>query len=391
SASSPSPQPSSSTATSPSSSPSSSPSPTSTPTPSSSSPSSSSPSSSPSSTPPTTTTSIVPSSSPASSSSIPQPTSTTSSIDPTTSSRPSRQTTSFAPPQITSTFTSTLSNGGIVTFTEVVANPTLSPNKGSSSSSQFFHNKGAVAGVFLIVGLAAASICLWIFFFVRRRRRRRRIDHETAVSASLAAAGYNRAPIDDEEDFGPGPGMRERFNSMSSHPTISTPITEEERAAEAAATSAALYDPYTDYNRPVGAVAGFVPTRPDSPAQRGRDNSYSSGMSRPPGTGHAPRHSTGSLDPLLVGMAAAPLGTPGPSVPPTPTPTLPPRSPRRPTAVQLQQSQENAAASSTRDSERSSSPDDRLDPALASLQTDNTKSQELRDDVDYSRPVLEVR
>ncbi|KAH9065725.1 hypothetical protein EDB87DRAFT_1592851 [Lactarius vividus] len=424
SAPSPSPQPSSSAATRPSTSPTSS-SPSPTPTPTTSSPTSSpSPSTSPSSTPPTTTTSIVPSSSPSSSSSTLQPTSTTSSVDPTSSSRSSSsssitsdstsrtspsdsptttfsstvfiqttnslgQTTSFAPPQITSTFTSTLSNGGIVTFTEVVANPTLSPNKGSSSSSQFFHNKGAVAGVFLIVGLAAASICLWIFFFVRRRRRRRRIDHETAVSASLAAAGYNRAPIDDEEDFGPGPGMRERFNSMSSHPTISTPITEEERAAEAAATSAGLYDPYTDFNRPIGATAGFVPTHSDSPTQRGRDNSYSSGTSRPPGTGHVPRYSTGSLDPLLVGMAVAPLGTPGPSVPPTPT--LPPRSPRRPTAVHLQRSQENAAANSTRDSERSSSPDDRLDPALASLQTDNTKSQELRDDVDYSRPVLEIR
>ncbi|KAH9178695.1 hypothetical protein EDB89DRAFT_2063630 [Lactarius sanguifluus] len=417
SASSPSPQPSSSTATPPSTSPtSSSLSPTPTPT-TSSSTSSPSPTSSPSSTPPTTTTS-----SPSSSSSTPQP---TSSVDSTSSSRSSSsssatpdstsspspsdgptttfsstvfiqttnslgQTISTAPPQITATFTSTLSDGGVVTFTEVVANPTLSPNRGSNSSSQFFHNKGAVAGVFLIVGLAAASICLWIFFFIRRRRRRRRIDHETAVSASLAAAGYNRAPIDDEEDFGPGPGMRERFNSMSSHPTINTPITEEERGAEAAATSAPLYDPYTDFNRPVGAVAGFVPTRSDSPDQRGRDNSYSSGTSRPPGTGHPPRYSTGSLDPLLVGMAAAPLGTPGPSVPTTPTPTLPPRSPRRPTAVHLQQSQENAAAS-TRDSERSSSPDDRLDPALASLQIDITKSQELRDDVDYSRPVLEVR
>ncbi len=254
---------------------------------------------------------------------------------------------------------------------------------------RFFHNKGAVAGVFLIVGLAAASICLWILFFVRRRRRRRRIDHETAVSASLAAAGYNRAPIDDEEDIGPGPGMRQRFNSMGSHPTISTPITEEERVAEAAAGSTALYDPYTDYARPVGGVAGYVPARSDSPAQHGRDSSYSSGMSRAPGPGHPPRYSTGSLDPLLAGIVAAPLGTPGPSVPPTPT--LPPRSPRRLAAAHLQQSQENPVPSSTRDSKRSSSPDDRLDPAMATLQVDITKSQELRDDMDYSRPVLEVR
>src|SRR6266852_7464057 len=97
-----------------------------------------------------------------------------------------------------------------------------------SCVNRFFHNFGAVAGVFLIVGLAAATICLWIFFFVRRRRRRRRIDHQSEVSATLAAAGYNRAPIDDE-DFGPGLGMRQRFGSFSSHPTISTPITDEER------------------------------------------------------------------------------------------------------------------------------------------------------------------
>ena len=232
----------------------------------------------------------------------------------------------------------------------------------------------------MIVGLAAASICLWIFFFIRRRRRRRRIDHETAVSASLAAAGYNRTLIDDEEDIGPGPGMRQRFNSSSPHPTISTPITEEERAAEAAAT---LYDPYGDYGRPVGGVAGYDPARSDSPGQHG---SYSSGTSRPPGAGNVPRYSDGSWDPLLAGMAGAPMGTPGPSVPPTPT--LPPRSPRR-LAVAQSQSQENAVTSSTRDSgDRSSSADDRLDPGL---QADNITSQELRDDVDYSRPVLEVR
>jgi hypothetical protein len=178
--------------------------------------------------------------------------------------------------------------------------------------------------------------------------------------------------------------MRQRFDSSSPHPTISTPITEEERAAEAAAT---LYDPYVDYGRPVGGVAGYAPARSDSPGHHG---SYSSAMSRPPGAGDGPRHSNGSSDPLLTGMGWA-TGTPGSSVPPTPTPTLPTRSPRRLAAaqLQLQQSQENAVTSSTRGSEdRSSSFDDRLDP---SLQADNTKIQELRDDVDYSRPVLEIR
>lgn len=248
----------------------------------------------------------------------------------------------------------------------------------------------------MIVGLALATICLWIFFFIRRRRRRRRIDHETAVSASLAAAGYNRAPIDDEEDIGPGPGMRERFNSMGSHPTISTPITEDERATEAtaAATSADLYDPYADFGRPIGGVTGYSLARSDSPGQHGRDGSYSSGhtsgMGRPPGAGSPPRYSTGSMDPLLTGATGAPQGTPGASV--SHTPTLPTRSPKRMApAVQFQQSQQSAVANSTRGSDdRSSSPDDRLDPTLASL-GDRPNKQDLRDDMDYSRPVLEVR
>lgn len=239
----------------------------------------------------------------------------------------------------------------------------------------------------MIVGLAAASIFLWIFFFTRRRRRRRRIDHETAVSASLAAAGYNRTLIDDE-DTGPGIGMRQRFGS-SSTPTINTPITESERAAEGVAN---LYDPYVEYGRPVGGAAGYHPARSDSPGQHG---SYSSGMSRPPGAGHAPRHSDGSSDLLLGGMAVAPapMETPVSSLPPTytqttTTPTLPTRSPMRLAAAQSPQPQDNAATSSTRDSgDRSSSSDDRLDPFL---QAENTRRQELRDDVDYSRPVLDV-
>jgi len=298
------------------------------------------------------------------------------------------QTTSTAPPVITSTLTSTLSNGGLVTFTEVVANPTLSPNNDSSSTSQFFHNKGAVAGVFLIVGLGAATICLWIFFFIRRRRTRRRIDHETAVSASLAAAGYNRAPIDDEEDFGSGPGMRDRFDSMGSRPTISTPITEEERVAEAAAV-VNLYDPYANFGRPTGGAAGYSLARSDSPSQYGRDGSYSSGMSRPPGAGDPPHYSAGSTDPLFAGMPAAAPGTSA-----QPTPTVPLRSPKRlaATVVQFQPSQQSTVATSTRGSDdRSSSPDDRLDPALAPLQGHRTYNQDLRDDMDYSRPVLDIR
>jgi hypothetical protein len=179
----------------------------------------------------------------------------------------------------------------------------------------------------LIVGLAAATICLWILFFLRRRRRRRRIEHESEVSATLSAAGYNRAPIDDE-DFGPGRGMRQRFGSLSSHPTISTPITDEERAAETVGPTVNLYDPYVDYNRPI-AGSGYIPARSESPSlysgDRRGESSYASGGSRRGGS-HIPQQSTGSADQLLSG------GIPSNAIPepfPLSSPIVPPRNPKR--------------------------------------------------------------
>ena len=206
------------------------------------------------------------------------------------------------------------------------------------------------------------------------------------MSASLAAAGYNRTPIDDEDDFGSRSGMRQRFNSMGSRPTISTPITEEERAAEAAAV-AHHYDPYADFGRPVGGISGYAPVRSDSPSQHGRDSSYSSGTSRPAGSVSAPRPSTGSTDPLLTGMAGPPQGPPEYI---ESTPVVPLRSPRRLADAKVQPSQPVVVSYSARGSDGRSSFDDRLDPALTSSQTERTDSQDLRDDVDYSRPVLEV-
>ena len=191
-------------------------------------------------------------------------------------------------------------------------------------SFRFFHNTGAVAGVFLIVGLAAATICLWIFFFIRRRRRRRRIDHQSEVSATLAAAGYNRAPIDDE-DFGPSLGMRQRFGSVSSHPTISTPITDEERAADAPGPTAHLYDPYADYGHPV-AGSGYIPARSESPSlDRRAEGSYASGSSRR-GVSHVPHQGAESADQLLSG-GIPPHAIPEPFI--LSSPEVPPRNPKR--------------------------------------------------------------
>lgn len=71
-----------------------------------------------------------------------------------------------------------------------------------------------MAGVFVLVGLAAASILLWIFFAVRRRRRTQRLEHDTAVTATLAAAGFHRAPLDDDDDDTPSGRYRDHPPSM---------------------------------------------------------------------------------------------------------------------------------------------------------------------------------
>ena len=250
----------------------------------------------------------------------------------------------------------------MVTVTAVVANPTLSEQKSNSSTqyvffgpwyahdvdvricSRFFHNKGAVTGVFLIIGLAAATICLWIFFFCRKRRGRRQIEHDIAISQSLAAAGYNRAPIDDE-DF--GPGMRQRFGSLSSHPTIGTPITDEERAADAGPGAVNLYDPYADYGRPIGG-SGYIPARADSPSQHSRDrtadDTYSSGASRRTGSMHISQHGSGSGDPLLASMALPPHAIPQPFT--LTNPTVPLRNPKRKGGQEGQPSEEAGGSSS---------------------------------------------
>ena len=55
------------------------------------------------------------------------------------------------------------------------------------------------------------SILIFIAFYVRRRRRRARIEHDTAVSATLAAAGFKRSPLDDDMD---GPSVP--FNALKS-------------------------------------------------------------------------------------------------------------------------------------------------------------------------------
>ncbi|KAJ7092696.1 hypothetical protein C8R44DRAFT_891132 [Mycena epipterygia] len=119
--------------------------------------------------------------------------------------------TSFiAPPLVTILSTSRESNGSFVTFTHVVANPTGFSQAISAGRSSFFHNAGAVAGVFLVVGAILTTIAAVAIFFMCRRRRRRRERHRRwliSVNRPRAMADDSQDPFQDPRTA-PSPPMR---------------------------------------------------------------------------------------------------------------------------------------------------------------------------------------
>ncbi|XP_006458787.1 hypothetical protein AGABI2DRAFT_190978 [Agaricus bisporus var. bisporus H97] len=185
--------------------------------------------------PPTTTTTPTPPPTTSTTTPIPDTTSTTSTVSfpPTTSTSSTTSTTLSLPvPTTTSSTTSTTSTttsesttaivstsgGNVVTITSVVTTsssrniaPTGALSGGDTSntdsSNGFFDNRGAVAGVFTVVGLVGLAILIALIVTTIRRRRVKRFDDETAAAARDAAntqipnfAAY----ADDDDDFRPG-------------------------------------------------------------------------------------------------------------------------------------------------------------------------------------------
>ncbi|KAF8898774.1 hypothetical protein BD779DRAFT_35731 [Infundibulicybe gibba] len=311
-------------------------------------------------------------------------------------------TSSFAPPAITFTTTSTASDGIVVTVTEVGINQTLSPDNNTSKTSSFFRNTGAVAGVFVLVGLAAASILLWIFFAVRRRRRTQRLEHDSAVSASLAAAGFRRHALDDDDDHPPGsPDVEMTHRSSSGFLAGSSSLSPSAGARTSAYLDSAdpdhqeVFNPYTDYVVPPGSTRdAYVGARTSTPAPY-RERSGSSAGDH--GISHSASHSVGSYEPLLASYYRQTTGSPNAEVPPPPSPPaavpiliqgLEPE----PTKGKDGGVKRLSMGSSTYSSD--STGDDRLDPALRRRKHEEDEGasvNDLRDDEDYSRPVLGVR
>ena len=250
-----------------------------------------------------------------------------------------------------------------------------------NSSNRFLRNKAAVAGVFILVGLAAASIILWIFFAIRRRRHTQLLEHESAVAATLAAAGFNRSPLEDEDDHAIESGhSRDGSNDPFLHHRSSSPgfgNVGMSSIPSADRTSTALdydpYNPYTDYVFP--AKFNRVPSPPFIyRPYRPRSTSDSMGEKN---SGHTPQHSGGSHEPLLATYNRASR--------PSSSGTLPPQR-LSDTAIDLLAVPDRPSSPSS-----AYSGDHRLDPLLRKrFQGDADSSRDLRDEEDYSRPVLGV-
>ncbi|KAF9076251.1 hypothetical protein BDP27DRAFT_1398481 [Rhodocollybia butyracea] len=196
------------------------------------------------------------------------------------------------------------------------------------------------------------SILIFVLFYVRRRRRRVRIEHDTAVSATLAAAGFTRRALDDDIDDGPPGSTGTRYrdsdpdpfgtNRSVNHSAGSGGALEMEYGyAVPMAPSAPAGQPSPSYNPP-GSGPGYIPV---PTAEHGNPvPGHSPGPSIGGGAnlgekGHGHNASAGSYEPLLGAFWASQGLLNEDAIkdePPTAgssrdgtVPTPPPRNPRR--------------------------------------------------------------
>lgn len=252
-----------------------------------------------------------------------------------------------------------------------------------------------MAGVFVLVGLATASILLWIVFAVRRRRRNAKLEHDTIVSATLAAAGFHRAPLDDGDDSDMD-NSRKVGSQMNQRSTSGLALRTPSSVPSAVRTSAYVdphhlddaeaSDPYYDFI-PGGVREGYIPSASIPPY----GGVYGSGADH---VNHLTSHSAGSYEPLLASYHRS-------TQPPSPPPRIalrlsdagrtPPIIPHPSGLLDPDCSENNPAGGA---SSFLLQCDERLDPEIQqrlSGHADDASETGFRDEEDYSRPILGVR
>ncbi|KAG8861705.1 hypothetical protein FRB96_002663 [Tulasnella sp. 330] len=145
------------------------------------------------STPPTTS-ALVPTTAPTT-------TALGTSITPTTQPIPVAHYTSY---------TTTDAAGQTYTVTGLISTATGADGASgnSTSSTSFFQNKGAVAAIFVIAGLAGTALFLVGLIVLVRRHRARQFEKEAALTAADAAMTTKRPPSEyDEDDMARAPAL----------------------------------------------------------------------------------------------------------------------------------------------------------------------------------------
>ena len=153
----------------------------------------------------------------------------------------------------------TTSNGQAITVTQIIHNPSGSLDQGSSGSSTngFFSNTGAVAGVFVVVGLVVVGIIIALGFLCFRRRRRQRLDREVTAAAVAASNQHSqRSPLDEDVGYARTPSGAGAETSESYPSTVNQPMTQYNNYG-ASYGQAGGYDPYVHDAGHSYAAAGY--------------------------------------------------------------------------------------------------------------------------------------
>jgi hypothetical protein len=147
-----------------------------------------------------------------------------------------------APSVLTSEMVQTDASGRIYTVTAVVHN-TASINGSSSrgGGNDFFENTGAVAGVFVVVGLVVAAGIGAFTFFMLRRRRRQRLDRDVAAAAAAAAAAQ-QPRFEDDDDHSPAMTQYGGYYTSNTSHDFDTSAPQSTRGYDYEAAGG--YDPY---------------------------------------------------------------------------------------------------------------------------------------------------
>ena len=147
----------------------------------------------------------------------------------------------------------------------------------------------------------------------------RRIEQDSVIEAAVAAAGFNRAPLDDGDggDNSISPNTRQFSRgvdlSLGGSGSIPTSSRLSEAPDDPARSGANSHREFRVVHRTRSHPEGYIPARTTSPPSGQFTDDLGSSRDRKSSYGHTPTYSAGSFEPLLANY---PQNTADQDVPP---------------------------------------------------------------------------